>query len=277
MSSVGATTVRIPRARSRAPPEGTLPGSAPEPASRTDKPASSRAVQPRPEEDGGKWVFNHGGLERSLRLFLLAFLLPPLVLFVWFSDEVATSSYAAVRADTFYLVPVFAALFGLVALVGFSLTLWRTPRAFRASRPGRLRVRPFIGRPYSVPLSEGAFTLLLEFYDPSLICSDPVELLQVVTPPSRAHRWLVEEGMLEPFIPRRAGRSVRKSARTRRRGEMEEEPSERDEPKRSGKRGSEDLEETLREVDPHPGDPPARAPTPGEVMGDEGRTALEED
>lgn len=208
MSSSGAVAVRIPRGPKSGAGVEPTPVSAP-----LDLPEEG-VVAGRGEEEGGKGVAeasgtsrleNRAGLQRSTRLFVVGFLLLPILIFGTFAAVILSSSYAAIREGGGPFLGYLGAILAVIVVLGFFQTLWRTPRAFQKTSQVRLQVFPFLGSPFSVPLSSRSFAVLLEFYAPGPLAPKGVELVEVFSPPGRSRRWILEEELLQEMLPRRSG------------------------------------------------------------------------
>jgi hypothetical protein len=198
MSSPPARVVRVAKA-----PKGDLvrPGAEPAPADADARPPSPVPAASSSSPETGSWQENLGGMERSLRLFLVGFVVAPAVIFGTFTALVATSSYAALRSSAISFVGPLGIVLAATILIGFDLTLARTPRRFRARGEERLEVVDFFGQARTLLLGKGFSVHLLEYYPAGLLQRRAAELVRVVAPPHRDQRWIVEEGLLDRFFP----------------------------------------------------------------------------
>lgn len=160
---------------------------------------------------------NSVAFRRSHRLFWLGFVLLPLLIWGTLVGLIELSPYAVVRSSSTFVVELTAALV-VIVLVGIELTLERTPRSFQFDpRSRRLKVaRVGGGRPASLKLSREAYQAVLEVYPAGFLNDEEVELVEVLNPPSRRRRWVVERRLLDPVLPRhpRRGRGRAVSSRS---------------------------------------------------------------
>lgn len=180
--------------------------------------------------DRPTWRPNAAGLERSRRLFLLGFVAAPVLLWVVILALDLSSPYATVRSD-----PTTPAATGLTVLaiivVGFVLTLGRTPRRVRfLASPPRLEVVPFLGKPDEYPVAADAYQASIELYPRGLLSHDDAELVEVVLPPWRKQHWVLERHLLDEALPRHPPGKERRGSALRQALEIsEEEEEEQDE------------------------------------------------
>jgi hypothetical protein len=184
--------VRIPR--------GPQDGRANEYSEGEEAPAvPPRSAQGVPGREAS-WVSNHGAIRRSVRLFL-AFLIIPGLLWTFFLVLERTSSDPALRSDL--IGPAAMGVIWLIIVVlGFGLTLRRTPLAFRPTDRGDLAYRTVFGSSRVQRLGEGARRVIREHYTPNLLNPTEVDLVEIVVPGLPRRLWLMESRRLEELWPR---------------------------------------------------------------------------
>ncbi len=164
--------------------------------------ASAPSMVARPRGSSPLRLRNQGAVDRSLRLYLLGFVLLPSLLFAFLVGLVLTSPYAPVRSDlpgVVYLLVILA----LFLAGGYWFTLGRSPRSFRFDKSaGKLRVRYFEGSVEELQLGPEAFQAAVEVYATGFFAPVPTELVEFHNPPYRPRRWIVERRLLDGVAPR---------------------------------------------------------------------------
>lgn len=155
--------------------------------------APTRTTGAAPETGASPGRVNAAGMTRSKRLFAL-FLLTIGGSYLVFVALLATSparnapSYAA----SLGLLTVFA---GAILVVGFALTLGRTPRAVETG-PERLVVVEFLGTRRIYPL-DGSYRRTVENrYPEGWLAPAPTEMVAVASARRPTRHYLVGEGLL---------------------------------------------------------------------------------
>jgi hypothetical protein len=176
--------------------------------------AGSAAPSDRGEENGGGgWRENRAGLERSCKLFLWGFLVVPLLLWSLLVSLVLTSPYVEVRTDTSAVAALTLLVVAIIA-VGFALTVSRTPRRVRSLVDrSELRIVPFSGTARTFRVTPEAYQASLESYPRGFLASEETELIELILPPWKAQRWIVEAHLLDDALPRHPPRKKRRAGR----------------------------------------------------------------
>lgn len=199
-----ARVVRISRSPS---PREEARSSAPWPASREEREgtAPSGSLPPTGHRRRGPAPLrlrNQGAVVRSLRLYLLGFVLLPSLLFALLIGLVLTSPYAPVRSDlpgVVYLLVILA----IFLTAGYWFTLGRSPRSFRFDqKEGRLRIRYFERSVEELKVGPEAFQAAVEVYATGPFAPVATELVEFHNPPYRPRRWIVERHLLDVVVPR---------------------------------------------------------------------------
>jgi hypothetical protein len=185
--------VRIPRAAGA--PSGPVWEEPTEPPVGPPSPSEYRE-----EPERSVWASNSGAVSRSWRVFL-SFLVSPGILWVAFFVLERTSSDTTLHAD--WVGPsLMGAIWAIIAVTGFLLTLLRTPRGFRRTAEGNLRIRTFFGGEKVQPLGEGSRRVIREHYRRGPFSPVEVDLVELDTPGVPSRRWLVDSDLLDEIVPR---------------------------------------------------------------------------
>jgi hypothetical protein len=213
-----AVRIARPHGTSEVAPASGAVGRAPPSTTAPEKPSGTRSGRSRNGEGGPGWQKNRGGLERSWKLFLWGFFLAPLLLWAIFLGLVVTSPYSTVSnynvpqyLETLLLTSIFLVA---IILVGSVLTFGRTPRQISFDPGGaRLRVVPYFGRAQSFRVSKDAYQATLELYPRGFLASEDTELVEVILPPWKPQRWVVERHLLDGALPRHPARKTSRNVR----------------------------------------------------------------
>ncbi len=190
----------------RPPATGGSSSSAPTARQRARRPSLERGLPVRKwSRDDPSWDSNSEAFRRSWLFFGLAFLLSPLAIWALFVWVALTSPYSGVSSDETGLV-LLSGLLGATVVVGAALTVLRTPRAIRMGGRSALEVVNPWGRVDRYHLSGDAYQRPLETYPAGFLGRVTCELVELHAPPGPNRRWIVEEGRLDPYVPRVAGR-----------------------------------------------------------------------
>lgn len=154
---------------------------------------------------------NGEAYQRSLLLFLAGFvgmtsLLQGIFIGIEYNEPYFTAS----------LVPLamLASLWAAIILIGFFLTIYRTPRWFRVSAQHEtLIVQRIFANPTRVELGGGAYSRLLESYGRTVFSKETCELLEVHSSGKFRRRLVVLEGLLDDYLPKERGRVTREGPR----------------------------------------------------------------
>lgn len=174
-------------------------------------PVSLSVEAPPTKEEAVPWARNDSAVRRSFRLFLLGFLVAPGVIAGAFLTITWTSSAPGVR-DQIFGPALIIALLAVTIVVGLWLTILRTPRAFRSPRNGFLEVQPAYGRNRTYAIARDAHFIAKETYRRDLLNHDRAELVEVHLPPNSNLLWVVEEHLLDPWVPRYLGTTSKNNA-----------------------------------------------------------------
>lgn len=169
-------------------------------------PSSSNGME---EDEGGAWqrLNNTPAFEWSARIFLYGYFFAPLALVAAFVLYSSSQPYFSLEApDLLYMV----AILPLALVIGYFLTLYRTPRWILA-KPGHALRWLAAGRPIvHVRLEEASYYRVLESFPPRLLLREPCELAEIhAQPTARPIRIVVAEGILDGVLPRRDRRISR--------------------------------------------------------------------
>lgn len=158
----------------------------------------------------------------SMRLFLYGYLLAPLLLVAGFILYSSTQPYFSIEVgDLLFLV----ALLPLILVIGYLLTLYRTPRFLRALPGRRLRWLAPGRNIVELTIQEGAGYAVLDNYPPGFLLREQSELVEVRTGRrNRPVRLVVVEGLLDGVLPRRDRRFSRGGLRARQQPSLGEGP-----------------------------------------------------
>lgn len=161
-----------------------------------------------PRGENGEIVRLDNGLALlwSLRLFGIGFVLAPLAIWAILLSLGSTEPGFSIGSPT---VLMLTALVAAIVLVGYFLTLGRTPREVLLRSTGILVMRPWRGRNQVLRLSDSAYFVGLERYSPGILSRLSCELVQVHTGHGHPSKWIVMEGLLDDHLERWAGKPTR--------------------------------------------------------------------
>ncbi len=146
------------------------------------------------------WISNRGAISRSVRLFF-AFLIIPGALWGFFFLLERTSPDPALRADLIGPA-VMGGIWLVITVLGFVLTLRRTPRAFHLTARGDLVYLTVFGSQRIQRLGDGARRVIREHYSPNPLNPSDVDLVEIIVPGLPRCLWLVESQWVEEILPR---------------------------------------------------------------------------
>jgi hypothetical protein len=87
-------------------------------------------------------------------------------------------------------------------LIGYVLTMARTPRALILKPPRSLVVRPWSGASRVILLGPDSYFVSLEYHGEGFLGSLPCELIEIRTKPASSTRLLIEYGLLDEVLRR---------------------------------------------------------------------------
>lgn|GEM_PF-6461211 len=171
---------------------------------RTARPATAAEVE--------AWTPNDKARRVSLWLFFLGFLAAPIGLVTFFVAALVSGPAGTdTTKEVSSLLLIGSA--GLIVMVGYFLTLARTPFALAWTKDRELTVRFWGGRQRIFRCEDGASYWPL---GPSVSLGSRgprVEVVEVSFSPYRSRRWIVEEGLLNPYLPLASPRGSRPRGR----------------------------------------------------------------
>ena len=149
---------------------------------------------------------NRTALSWSLRLFLVGYTLVPVAMVSAFVFVASLQPYFVSEGTT---VLALVLLLCLIVLIGFFLTLWRTPRQLVARGGETVELRYLFWKRPPVDLGVGTYYLTLETYPKGVFLREDCELVEIHGLGKSPRKEVVVEGLLDGVIPRRERKFTR--------------------------------------------------------------------
>jgi hypothetical protein len=156
-------------------------------------------VTEEPPSAAGNRLDNREAVSYSLRLFLFGYIALPTVIWAIFlalvydSPAFSSEEFSAVLLTVIWLA---------IMVVGYFLTLGRTPREITFVPPHTLVLKPWVGRDRLLKTTPESYFMPLEAYGRSVFAPMRCELIDIRRLEKGTRRIVAEEGLMENVLPR---------------------------------------------------------------------------